>query len=162
VTGAEEGEGSRRPPEHGGSRAKRPGAVDPAGPHERAGSPKILIVEDDHLVALDIEAALLDAGFAVTGIAASAEEALRRAKDERPRLVLMDIRLAGGSDGVAAALDLYREEGIRSLFATAHSDSEMRRRAEDARPLGWLAKPYQPHVLIRAVREALAALERSP
>jgi DNA-binding NarL/FixJ family response regulator len=132
--------------------------ADRGEPSVQVGKRKLLIVEDDHLVALDLETALLEAGFAVTGIAASAEEALALARADRPDLVVMDIRLAGRRDGVDAALDLYREEGIRCLFATAHSDSDMRRRAEGARPLGWLAKPYQPQALVRAVRSALAHL----
>jgi DNA-binding NarL/FixJ family response regulator len=133
--------------------------ADRGEPPIQAGKRKILIVEDDHLVALDLETALLEAGFAVTGIAGSAEEAVALARAERPDLVLMDIRLAGRRDGVDAALDLYREEGIRCLFATAHSDSDMRRRANDAKPLGWLAKPYQPQALVRAVKAALAGLD---
>lgn len=117
---------------------------------------RVLIVEDDHLVALEIEATLLEAGFEVVGIAATAEEALGLGKSSRPDLAVMDIRLAGKRDGVDAALDLFREEGIRCVFATAHQDAETRRRAEPARPLGWLSKPYRPDVLVKAVRAALA------
>ncbi len=120
---------------------------------------KVLIVEDEHLVAMDIEAALRDAGFAVIGVAASADEAIALARADRPDLVIMDIRLAGLRDGVDAALELFRDSGVRCIFATAHSDAATRRRAEAALPLGWLAKPYQPAVLIRAVRRALDELQ---
>jgi DNA-binding NarL/FixJ family response regulator len=74
--------------------------------------------------------------------------------------VIMDIRLAGARDGIDAALELYHSEGIRSLFATAHHDSGTRKRAQDARPLGWLAKPYQPAVLVHAVQSAIAELDK--
>ena len=117
---------------------------------------RVLIVEDDHLVALEIEATLLEAGFEVVGIAATADEAVGLGKSMRPDVTIMDIRLAGKRDGVDAALDLFREEGIRCVFATAHQDAETRRRAEPARPLGWLSKPYRPDVLVKAVRAALA------
>ena len=98
-------------------------------------SRKVLIVEDDHLVAMDVEAALLDAGYEITGIASSAEQAIKLAATEKPDLVVMDIRLAGQRDGVDAALELFHGSGIRSLFATAHQDITMRRRAKSARPL---------------------------
>lgn len=72
----------------------------------------LLIVEDDHLVAMEMESVLLDAGFEITGIAATAEDALRQAQSVRPDLVLMNIRLAGVRDGVDAAIDLYSQMGI--------------------------------------------------
>ena len=102
----------------------------------------LLIVEDDHLVAMEMESVLLGAGFAVTGIAATAEDALRQARSGRPDLALMDIRLAGARDGADAALDLFRQMGIRCVFATAHHDKSTRLRAQPAQPLGWLSKPY--------------------
>jgi DNA-binding NarL/FixJ family response regulator len=136
-------------------------------PDDSAGTPtalksrKVLIAEDDHLVAIEIEAALLDAGFEVTGIAASAEEAIELAKARKPDLAIMDIRLAGALDGVDAALELFRESGVRSIFATAHQDAAMRRRAGAAMPLGWIAKPYQPLFLVDAVRNAFFELDKS-
>lgn len=90
----------------------------PAG----AGKEIILIVEDDFLIAMEAENALADAGFRVSGVAATAEQALALAKKERPSVVVMDIRLAGARDGIDAAGDLYRELGLRCLFATANDD----------------------------------------
>jgi DNA-binding NarL/FixJ family response regulator len=121
----------------------------------------ILIVEDDHLVAMQIEAALKDAGLAVAGIAATAEEAIELAERERPILAIMDIRLASERDGIDAALELVDKQGLRSIFATAHHDSATKLRAQPARPLGWLAKPYQPRLLVETVRKALAELAGS-
>jgi DNA-binding NarL/FixJ family response regulator len=121
------------------------------------GLARVLVVEDDHLVAMEIEATLLEAGFEVTGIAATAEDALELCKATRPDLAIMDIRLAGARDGVDAALDLFREAGIRCVFASAHHDADTRRRAEPAHPLGWVSKPYRPDVLVQTVRAALAA-----
>jgi len=118
----------------------------------------ILVVEDDFLVAMQAAAALGDAGFALAGSAASAEEAMQMAEYQRPALVLMDIRLAGEMDGVDGALALFGKHGIRCIFATAHHDLEVRQRAAPAQPLGWLQKPYTMPAMIAAVRHALADL----
>src|SRR3954469_21940269 len=79
---------------------------------QRTAQGPILIVEDDFLVALQVEAALGDAGYAVAGNAASAEEAFHLIEARRPAFALMDIRLAGRMDGVDAALHLFRKHGI--------------------------------------------------
>jgi DNA-binding response OmpR family regulator len=115
----------------------------------------ILIVEDDFLIAMETEAALSAAGFRVLEIAATAEEALKLATLYRPALVLMDIRLAGRRDGIDAAGDLFRELGVRCLFATAHDDERTRARAEPFAPLGWLTKPYTIPSLLGVVRSLL-------
>ena len=120
------------------------------------GGMKVLIVEDEYLIAIEVEATLNDADFEVVGIAASADEAVALAGATRPDIVLMDIRLAGKRDGVDAALELYRVHNIRCLFATAHLDQAIRTRAQAALPLGWLAKPYQPDGLIAALKQALS------
>lgn len=120
----------------------------------------ILVVEDDFLVAMQVEAALTDSGYAVAGTAASGEEAIGMAAAARPALVLMDIRLAGKMDGVDAALALFRDHGIRCIFATAHHDPEVRRRAAPAQPLGWLQKPYSMPALLAAVSGGLADLDQ--
>jgi DNA-binding NarL/FixJ family response regulator len=125
---------------------------------QRTAQGPILIVEDDFLVALQIEAALADAGYAVAGHAASAEEAFRAVEATRPALALMDIRLAGRMDGVDAALNLFRDYGVRCVFATAHSDPETRQRAAPAQPLGWLQKPYTMPAMVAAVQQALQQL----
>ncbi|MGY8710828.1 response regulator [Bradyrhizobium sp. 18BD] len=124
---------------------------------DRADQPyAVLIVEDDFLIAMQAEAALLDAGFRVTGIATTAEEAFAMAMEQKPALAIMDIRLAGRRDGVDAAGDLFRELGLRCVFATAHDDLLTRTRAEPFAPLGWLSKPYTMASLTSVVREALA------
>jgi DNA-binding NarL/FixJ family response regulator len=122
---------------------------------------RILIVEDDYLAAADTESGLTEAGFQVVGIAATAGEAIGLARSERPELIIMDIRLAGVRDGVEAALEIFRDCGIRCVFATAHHDAQVRARARPAEPLGWLPKPYTSYALIATVRSALAQLRQS-
>ncbi|HLH12333.1 MAG TPA: response regulator [Methylovirgula sp.] len=119
---------------------------------------RILIVEDDYLISAEIEAALIDAGFDVVGIASSAEEACELVEARRPALAIMDIRLRGKRDGVDAALDIFRRQGIRSIFATAHHDAEIRARAQAAQPLAWVPKPYSMASLIEVIRGALRNL----
>ncbi len=126
-----------------------------AGRHDQA---KLLLVEDDYLVASQMETALTDAGFAVAEVVASAEEAISAATHQVD-LVVMDVRLAGCRDGVDAAVELFDRHGIRSIFATAHCDAEIRRRAAPAKPLGWLQKPYSMSSLVAVVRGALDRLD---
>lgn len=123
-----------------------------------ASSPRILLVEDDFLVSMEMETGLEEAGYEVAGIAATAEDAVALAAERRPALVVMDIRLAGDRDGVDAALEIYRTLGIRSIFASAHGDARTRARAAEAQPLGWVAKPYRVETLLKAVEEALREL----
>jgi two-component system, response regulator PdtaR len=119
---------------------------------------RILIVEDDLLIAAQIESALSEAGFEVIGVATTGEEAIDVAGQQTPDLAVVDIRLAGDRNGVDTALELFRRHGIRCIFASAYSDSEARQRAEPAAPLGWLQKPYSMTALIRMVRAAAAEM----
>src|SRR5258708_33232638 len=90
---------------------------DSIGSDQRIEPPaRILVVEDDFLVAAEIEIALSDAGFDVAGDAASADQSVELAQSRRPALVGMDVRLAGQRAGIDAAVELFRQLGIRCLF----------------------------------------------
>jgi DNA-binding NarL/FixJ family response regulator len=150
------------PSERDSAEAKGP-SPSPEGPDGViAAKPRILLVEDDYLVGMEIEAGLRDAGCEVIGVAVTAEQAVMLAEAGRPRLVVMDIRLAGDRDGIDAALEIHRRLGIRSLFASAHGDEDVRARATAAEPLGWIGKPYRVPALVRAVKDALGRLDRDP
>lgn len=134
-------------------------ADDGFGSGMRAGKrDRILIVEDDFLVAAEMEATLCDAGFEIVGTVATGEEALQLAEAESPTLAVMDIRLAGDRDGIDTALELFRSHRIRCIFASAHSDQESRLRAAPGAPLGWLQKPYTMASLTEMVRAAVREL----
>jgi DNA-binding NarL/FixJ family response regulator len=120
----------------------------------------ILIVEDNYFAGLEAEEILEKAGFHVIGIAATAHEAFARAIEGRPDLIMMDIRLAQGGDGIDTAISLYQRYGFRSVFVTAHSDGETRARAAAAKPLGWVIKPFAPEGLVQAAFLALSAKDR--
>jgi DNA-binding response OmpR family regulator len=117
--------------------------------------PKILLVEDDYIVAMEAEHALTEAGYQIIGPASSAATAVSLAATECPALVIMDIRLSGKRDGIDAAREIFETTGIRCVFATAHTTPEIRARAESLDPLDWLAKPYSGENLVERVRAAL-------
>jgi DNA-binding NarL/FixJ family response regulator len=123
---------------------------------------RILIVEDDVLIASEMEAALAEDGFEIIGIASTGKEAFQLVEAQSPMLVVMDIRLAGDRDGIDTALELFRLHGVRCIFASAHSDDDTRRRAAPAAPLGWLQKPYTMASLTAMVRAALKELRHRP
>ena len=125
---------------------------------DKTGPARVLVAEDDFLIAMQTEDALSAAGLQVVGTAVSAEEAIAMATQERPVLVVMDIRLAGRNDGIDAARELFQQLKIRCIFATANDDVHNRERARPYAPLGWLAKPYTMTSLLAAVADALILL----
>jgi DNA-binding NarL/FixJ family response regulator len=127
---------------------------------DKPGPPRVLVVEDDFLIAMQTEIALTAAGFEVVGPATTAEEAVALAGETQPALAVMDIRLASTRDGIDAARQLYQDFAIRCIFATAHDDAYTRGRAEPYAPLGWLPKPYTMASLVGVVAEAVAVLRR--
>lgn len=131
-----------------------------AGGDEQAGSRtetlRILIVEDEAITAIELESHLEDLGYTVVGIAGTASAALAAAEQHRPDLVLMDVRLAQGGDGVQVATELRRLYDMPSVFLTAHADAETRERAAAARPVGYLSKPV-PRPEFSALLARLAA-----
>jgi DNA-binding NarL/FixJ family response regulator len=121
------------------------------------GGARILIVEDDYFVGLELEHRLADAGYEVVGVTNTAGDAVAMAAAEKPVLAIVDIRLAAGGDGIDAAVEMFSKLGVRSIFATAHGDAATRARAERAHPAGWLLKPYSAEALLAAVAAALTS-----
>lgn len=117
---------------------------------------RLLIVEDDYLVALDVERIVLKAGYVVVGIAATAEDALKQAEQARPDLVLMDIRLATARDGIDAAIELRQKFNINCLIVSSHIDKATVQRAAAAAPGGFVSKPVSEAALTRAIAAALS------
>lgn len=85
-------------------------------------NPKILIVEDENIIALDIRAMLEDLGYMVSDIVSSGEESIQKASKMKPDLVLMDIKLKGSLDGVSAGEEIFRQFQIPIVYLTAYSD----------------------------------------
>ena len=120
---------------------------------------KILIVEDEPIVSLDLKEELEDMGCEVVGIAESAEEALAAAEHSRPDLALMDIRIVGGMDGIQTAQMLRSGYEIPSVFLTSYTDESAIRRASRQMPYGYLTKPFQSVELSATLEIALHRAE---
>jgi signal transduction histidine kinase len=117
--------------------------------------PSVLIVEDEAIVAHDLRQTLAEQGFDAFAVASSAEEALARAADQRPDVVLMDIRIKGGADGIAAAQALRERFDTPIIFLTAHADAGTLERAKGTEPSGYLLKPVKSSELKISIELAL-------
>lgn len=125
-------------------------------PEPTSESPRILIVEDEALVASYLETVLKGLGYAVVGAVDSGERAVAKAQAEQPDLVLMDIRLRGEMDGILAAEKIHAALGIPCVYLTAFSDEATVARVK-AGPFPYLLKPIARSELNAAIRSALAA-----
>jgi PAS domain S-box-containing protein len=115
----------------------------------------VMVVEDEALIADDIERTLIKLGYLVPGTAATGHEAIAMARTLRPGLVLMDIKLQGRMDGIQAAATIRQEFGIPVVFLTSHSDDATLARAKLSQPYGYLLKPFHDRELRIAVEVAV-------
>jgi len=116
---------------------------------------KIMVVEDEGIVAHDIAGQLTDMGYDVVAIVYSGEEAVEKARELHPDLVLMDIVLAGKMDGIEAADIIRSRWDIPVVFLTAYADQKRLDRAKLVYPFGYILKPFQRNCLKVAVEIAL-------
>ncbi|MBX3468506.1 MAG: response regulator [Planctomycetes bacterium] len=116
---------------------------------------RVFIVEDQRLIAADLANTLRRLGYDVVGSAASGEEAVEAAPGARPELVLMDIRLQGPMDGIAAAGELLRRIDVPVVYLTAYADEETIRRAKLTGPFGYVVKPFNERELRAGIEVAL-------
>jgi len=119
------------------------------------GKTRILIVEDEALLAKTIKYHLRNLGYAVCGVASSGEEALRMAEKARPDLVLMDIVLQGKMDGVETAERMRRRLNAPIVYLTAHGDDTTLHRAKITEPFGYILKPFEDRELRAGIEIAL-------
>jgi PAS domain S-box-containing protein len=125
-----------------------------AKPTSRA-RPAILIVEDELILAKDLQRTLIDSGYDAFAIASSAEAAVKRASERCPDLVMMDIRIKGPHDGIQTASILKKKFSTSIIYLTAHADEAMIDRAKDTEPHGYLLKPVNVVQLRTTVEMAL-------
>jgi len=116
---------------------------------------KILIVEDDALVAEDIKQAIQNSGYSVTSIATSGLEALIKVKKDSPDLVLMDVVLKGKMDGIETAHKIHTHFNIPIIYITAYSGKDTLAAAKLTKPYGYLIKPINEKELLIAIEIAL-------
>jgi PAS domain S-box-containing protein len=116
---------------------------------------RILIVEDEVVVAMEIRRKLEAIGYTVAGIVGTGEEAIVSAGQTRPDFVLMDIKLAGKMDGTEAARRIHELYDVPVVYLTAHSDEKTLQKAKLAEPFGYLVKPFSEADLRTTVEVAL-------
>jgi PAS domain S-box-containing protein len=117
--------------------------------------PRVLIVEDERVVATHVERSLLEAGYTVTGIAASGAEAASLVADQLPDVALVDIRLRGKAEGFEIAERLRHERDVPVVFMTAHTDDDTLRRAAHTGAYGYVVKPFTIGEVKSALQVAL-------
>ncbi|GEM_PF-628439 len=124
--------------------------------------PVIMVVEDERITALDLKRRLESFGYHVPPIASTGAEAILRAAETRPDLILMDIMLKGPIDGITAAQQIRLTCDIPTVFLTAYSDEATIERAKETQPLGYLLKPFEEGSLRSTIEIALnnRALQR--
>ncbi|QHG19679.1 response regulator [Nostoc sp. ATCC 53789] len=125
-------------------------------------SAKILVVEDEAIVAKDLQYRLIKFGYTVPVIASSGQEAINKAVEISPDLVLMDIKLKGSMDGIEAAQEIHKHLDIPVIYLTAYADDKTLARAKITEPFGYLLKPFKERELQTNIEIALTkhGLER--
>lgn len=116
---------------------------------------RILIVENERVVALDIQSRVENLGYGIAGVAATGAESVRLAEATRPDLVLMDIMLEGEMDGIQAATLIRARARIPVVYVTAYSDAETLARAKLSEPFGYIHKPLDQRELRATLEMAL-------
>ncbi|HSA77765.1 MAG TPA: response regulator, partial [Nitrospirota bacterium] len=115
----------------------------------------IFVVEDEVIIADDIKSYLQKFGYKVPSIATSGEEALKRVRDIRPDLVLMDIVLRGEMDGIETAERIRSEFDVPVVYLTAFADDQTLERAKITEPFGYIIKPFEERDLYTTIEMAL-------
>ena len=124
---------------------------------------RILIVEDEWLIADELQANLEDAGYAVAGIASSGKDAIALAAEQQPDLVLMDIVIKGESDGIETAVLMREQFNIPVIYLTAYVDKKTIQRARETGASSYVVKPAGIHQLVPMIEIVLskAQVERN-
>ncbi|MBP9839025.1 MAG: response regulator [Proteobacteria bacterium] len=116
---------------------------------------KIIIVEDDSIVAMDLQELVVSFGYDVVGVFPTAEQVLESYKDLAPDLLLVDITLAGKMDGITLVKELGKETNIPIIYLTAHYDENTIAKATETKPYSYVLKPYKEVELKVALQIAL-------
>jgi CheY-like chemotaxis protein len=118
-------------------------------------SPKIMVVEDEVIVAMELQSRLTAMGYDVTGVVGRGEDAVEKVQEMAPDLLLMDVTLAGRMDGIEAAKRIHETHDIPVVYLTAHSDDQTLARAKGSTPLGYLVKPFHESDLRTTIEVSL-------
>lgn len=118
---------------------------------------QILVVEDEAIVALNLQTALQEMGYLLTSVTHSGEEALERISDNKPDLVLMDIQLSGKMDGIDVVEKIRTFSDVPVIYITAFTSHDIQHRAAHTMPKGYIIKPVRPAVLRSQIKTALVS-----
>lgn len=110
-------------------------------------SKKIMVVEDETIVARDILSTLSELGYDTSEVYTTGEDAINNVGDICPDLILMDIKLKGELDGIETGEAIYRKYRIPIIYLTGHADDELFSRTINSRPYGYIVKPFDPVAL---------------
>jgi signal transduction histidine kinase len=117
---------------------------------------KILVVEDERIIAFDIKNCLEKSGYTVPAIASYGEQAIEKAAEFRPDLVLIDVMLKGKMSGIEAAVEISSRFNIPVVYLTAYSDTSNLQKAKTTQPFGYIFKPFAENQLITTIEIALS------
>ncbi|QJW89755.1 response regulator [Spirosoma taeanense] len=123
---------------------------------------KLLVVEDDMIIAANIALQLTKLGYEVSGIVPRGEEAILNAETNRPDLILLDISLKGSLDGIDTAHAIHQQWNIPIIYVTANTDEATFARAKKTHPYAYIAKPIRAIELQRAIELAISRLADEP
>jgi len=124
-------------------------------PAESEPTTRVLLIEDEAIIARDLSRRLLRLGYTVVGVADNGPEALTLAAETRPSLVLMDLVIQGPMDGIETAAELATHMDVPVIFLTAYSDSKTVDRAREVHPYGYLIKPFEERELYTTIEMAM-------
>jgi response regulator NasT len=119
---------------------------------------RVVIAEDEAIIRLDLKETLEEEGYEVVGETGRGDEAVQLVKDQRPDLVILDVKMPG-MDGLTAAAQITADKGAAVLILTAFSQRDLIEKARDAGALAYLVKPFQKSELIPAVEVALGRFQ---
>ena len=120
---------------------------------------KVMVVEDEGIIALVLKSRLEKMGFEVPEPISSGQEAINRFPAMMPDIVMMDVTLGKGMDGISTAAQLKRERDVPIIFLSAYSDDATLARAAEIAPVRYLKKPFADGELQEALQEAVSRLE---
>lgn len=121
---------------------------------------KILVVEDEMVIAANIALQLTNLGYEVTGIIPRGEDALLHLKENQPDIVLLDINLKGKLDGIEMAKQIQKERSIPIIYLTANADEDHFNRAKATNPYAFISKPYKKLDLQRAIELTINRIQK--
>ncbi|MCG8570934.1 MAG: response regulator [Spirochaetes bacterium] len=117
--------------------------------------PRILIVEDDAIIAEDLKECITELGYETISTESSAENALSLINAEKPDLILMDIKLCGILDGIEATAIINARHNIPVIYITAFSDAQIKARVSKTKSVKFITKPFNENEVKKIIRETL-------